>query len=77
MSFHGDKLFPRHHAPSCHHEGEYMYFGVAYLLYQSGENLPSIEEKDNDEDDECNEVQDFSLNEYFIDSSADMPPFEE
>jgi len=75
MSFHGDKLFPCHHAPSCHHEGEY--FGVAYLLCQSGENLSSIEEKDNDEDDECNEVQDFSLNEYFIDSSADMPPFEE
>ena len=76
MSFHGYKLFPYHHVPTCYHDREY--FGVAYLLRQSGEKLPSIKEveKDNDDDD-CNEVQDSSMDEGFIDSSADMPPFEE
>jgi len=58
---------------------EAEYFGVAYLLHQSGENLKSIEEveeKDPDDDD-CDEVQGSSMDEGFIDSSANLPQFEE
>jgi len=41
---------------------------------QSGENLPSIEEvEENDPDDDDCEVQNSSMDEGFIDSSANLP----
>ncbi|XP_065905191.1 uncharacterized protein [Dysidea avara] len=70
LTFHSSKLLPHHHAPMCHHEGEY--FGVEYLFRQAGGTLPSMEEiEQNDKDDE--DATEDNTDDGFVDENGISP----